>query len=230
MALIYFVEDNRHILSDGIEWLQHHDFQVAGADSAEQLDHLLAEQIPDLVILDWMLPSEDGLSIAQRLRSSEHTQHIGIIFLTAKSTIDDRIAGLDQADAYLTKPFDYRELLATINAVLRRVSHTQAEQAELWTVFSNKRMIQAPDGRQIPITERENLILQILSNAHNRIISFKELVSALDEDPMQFEKSRLEMSLSRLRTKLATGDGINDNPIRCYRQKGYQLMLNVVIQ
>ncbi|WP_421848177.1 response regulator transcription factor [Marinomonas sp.] len=225
MARIYFVEDNEYLLSDGLLWLKSEGYDAKGVSSAEEFYALMSEQKPDLVLLDWNLPEEDGLSIANKLKNTPETHDILIIFVTSRNTINDKLSGLDRADAYLTKPFDYRELLAMIRALLRRtaIHRSQLGNPVLAYVPSQKN-IRMPNGEEIDITEKENIILQVLLSNPNDIVSHKLIAEALNEPMSFYEKNRTEALVSRLRNKLKTGE---DNPIRSFRNKGYQLMIKI---
>ena len=119
-ALIAIVEDDDEIRRLVIGLLAREGYQIAEAQNGVDLDAILAGNIPDLIILDLMLPGEDGLSICRRLRS--HGGAVPILMLTAKSDAIDRVVGLEMgADDYLTKPFNPRELVARVRALLRRV-------------------------------------------------------------------------------------------------------------
>src|SRR5262245_27202174 len=126
-TLILLVEDDEGIRRLVRDLLAREGFGVEVAENAVALDQLLARKRPDLVILDLMLPGEDGLSICRRLRSRGG---VPILMLTAKSDPVDRVVGLEMgADDYVTKPFDPRELLARVRALLRRARrHGDAEQ------------------------------------------------------------------------------------------------------
>ncbi len=103
-------------------------FEVLEAEDAQQAHHLIVDERPSLVLLDWMLPGISGLELARRLKRDESTQEIPVIILTAKGEEDNKIQGLESgADDYITKPFSTRELLSRIKAVLRRSSHRAAE-------------------------------------------------------------------------------------------------------
>ena len=116
---IYVIDDDPGIRELVAEYLSHQGYAVETAEDAAALDRLLAARLPDLLVLDWMMPGEDGLSIARRLRAQPGFPPI--IMLSAKGEDIDRIIGLEVgADDYLPKPFNPRELLARIRAVLRR--------------------------------------------------------------------------------------------------------------
>ena len=104
------------------------DFDVLEAENAQRGHEIIVDERPDLVLLDWMLPSVTGIELARRLKRDETTNEIPIIMLTAKSEEDNKIQGLDVgADDYITKPFSTRELISRIKAVLRRASSTAAD-------------------------------------------------------------------------------------------------------
>src|SRR5690625_2962685 len=104
-------------------------FEVQLADTAEQAQSLIKEALPDLILLDWMLPGIQGIQYAKELRAESRTRQIPIIMLTAKGAEEDRVSGLEAgADDYITKPFSPKELRARINAVLRRVAPPLAEE------------------------------------------------------------------------------------------------------
>ncbi|MEP4524227.1 MAG: response regulator, partial [Alloalcanivorax venustensis] len=106
------------------------DFDVLEADNAQRAHEYIVDERPDLVLLDWMLPSVSGIELARRLKREDATAEVPIIMLTAKSEEDNKIQGLDVgADDYITKPFSTRELISRIKAVLRRTSVVAAEKA-----------------------------------------------------------------------------------------------------
>ena len=225
MTRIYFVEDNPLLLNNGLLWLKNEGYEAHGATSAKELARLMDNDTPDLVILDWNLPYEDGLSIATRLRDTPETQNILIIFLTSRNSIDDKLAGLEEADAYITKPFDYRELLATIRALLRRSNNQEmTQEPNTWLLKASQSLIRSPDNLELEITEKENIVIQLFIQHPNKIISPRMISEACHEDFSIFDKNRIEVLISRLRNKLKT---CNDNPIRSFRNKGYQLMIKV---
>jgi two-component system phosphate regulon response regulator PhoB len=132
-AKILIVEDEPAI-SEMIEVaLVRANFEVIKADDAEEAMRLLGDVLPELVLLDWMLPGASGMEFARRIKKEELTSHIPIIMLTAKGSESDKINGLDAgADDYITKPFSPRELIARIKAVLRRTSpQTESEKIEV---------------------------------------------------------------------------------------------------
>lgn len=226
MNCIYFVEDNPYLLDDGLLWLKHEGLEAHGAKSADEFETLINKKVPDLILLDWNLPGKDGLSIAKKLRSNVQTKDVYIIFVTARNAIDDRVVGLDLADAYITKPFDYRELLATIQAFLRRPITRLLNVNSNWQYLPLQHRITAPNGENFRLTEKENLILKLFSEHPNKIITPKMIHLAFQESLYIYEKNRIEVIISRLRAKLKIDE---NNPIRSFRNKGYQLSIELEI-
>jgi len=120
-ATVLIVEDEPAILELITVNLEHAGFETLRATSAEEAGRLLGDILPDLVLLDWMLPGQSGLALARRLRGDARTREMPLIFLTARADEPDKIAGLEAgADDYITKPFSTKELVARIRSVLRR--------------------------------------------------------------------------------------------------------------
>ena len=121
MALIYAVEDDKNILEIEMFALKNSGYQVEGFESAREFYKKTEERLPDLVLLDIMLPDESGLEIVGKLRRRPETKKLPIIMVTAKTSEIDKVKGLDMgADDYLTKPFGVMELIARVKAILRR--------------------------------------------------------------------------------------------------------------
>src|SRR5690349_5292719 len=121
MASVLVVEDDRAIQELLVQWLARSGYAVTQAYSAEEAIDAIHQELPDVVILDWMLPRMSGLALAKQLRAQKRTRALPIIILTARGEEPDKLAGLEHgADDYVTKPFSPKELLARIKAVLRR--------------------------------------------------------------------------------------------------------------
>ena len=118
---IYYVEDDTSIRELVLYALKTADFQVMGFENAATFYQQIKKQLPDLILLDIMLPDEDGISILKKLKSSTDTESIPVIMMTAKSAEYDKVLGLDSgADDYITKPFGVMELISRVKAVIRR--------------------------------------------------------------------------------------------------------------
>lgn len=222
---ILIVEDDqetRHLIA---RYLREHSFSVGLASNGREMDRYLSQNRVDLIVLDLMLPGEDGLSLCRRLRVDQSTP---IIFLTAKSDEVDRILGLEMgADDYLAKPFSPRELLARINAVLRRqaagwaTSHgstTKRLKFEGWIIDFRMRELRDPEGAQIPLTSAEFDLLQAFCERHGRILSRESLLNTTGRPGGSFGRS-VDVLVSRLRGKLDRTEGTS--MIRTVRTGGY---------
>ena len=160
--MIYLLEDDESIRKLVIYALQSQDFDAAGFEKPSEFWHAMGRRLPELVLLDVMLPEEDGLSVLKKLRSASATAAIPVIMLTAKNTEFDRVMGLDcGADDFVSKPFGMMELLARVRAVLRRTEKSAPEQQ--WQVgplqvYPRRRQVQV-NGREVMLTYKEFEIL-----------------------------------------------------------------------
>jgi two-component system OmpR family response regulator/two-component system phosphate regulon response regulator OmpR len=224
--LIYVTDDDPGIRELVAEYLIAQGYAVETAGDAVTLDGLLATKRPDLVVLDWMMPGEDGLSIARRLRAQPGFPPI--IMLSAKGEDIDRIIGLEVgADDYLPKPFNPRELLARIRAVLRRgvapapASADAARRVNFgpFSVNLDARTL-SRDGTEIALTGGEYELLEIFVSHANRALSRDWLMDQLrgfERDP--FDRS-IDVRVNRLRKKIED-DPANPAYIRTQRGQGY---------
>ncbi|MBT9566763.1 MAG: response regulator [Thiobacillus sp.] len=224
---IYVTDDDPGIRDLVAEYLSGQGYDVDTAEDAGSLDKLLARQLPDLLVLDWMMPGEDGLSIARRLRAQPGFPPI--IMLSAKGEDIDRIIGLEVgADDYLPKPFNPRELLARIRAVLRRgnavVTADAADTVKRvqfgpFSVNLDARTLMRGDA-EIMLTTGEYELLEIFVTHANRALSRDWLMDQLrgfERDP--FDRS-IDVRVNRLRKKIED-DPANPAYIRTQRGQGY---------
>ncbi len=225
--VIYVTDDDRGIRELVAEYLTGQGYAVETAEDAASLDRLLAARLPDLLVLDWMMPGEDGLSVARRLRAQPGFPPI--IMLSAKGEDIDRIIGLEVgADDYLPKPFNPRELLARIRAVMRRHGGAAAPVAAGTTRLLHFGPFSANldtrtlsrDGAEIPLTSGEYELLEIFVTHANRALSRDWLMDQLrgfERDP--FDRS-IDVRVNRLRKKIED-DPANPAYIRTQRGQGY---------
>jgi DNA-binding response OmpR family regulator len=227
-GIIYVTDDDPGIRELVAEYLTSQGYAVETAEDAISLDRLLATRLPDLLVLDWMMPGEDGLSIARRLRAQPGFPPI--IMLSAKGEDIDRIIGLEVgADDYLPKPFNPRELLARIRAVLRRqgggtpaaVGADTAKRVQFgpFNVNLDARTL-SRDGAEIMLTSGEYELLEIFVTHANRALSRDWLMDQLrgfERDP--FDRS-IDVRVNRLRKKIED-DPANPAYIRTQRGQGY---------
>ena len=169
-------------------------------------------------MLDLGLPVEDGLVIAHRLRQQQ--PGLGIVILTARGSLDDRLAGLEEgADAYLVKPIDMRELVATLHSVRRRQT-AAASPSEAWSLTPDTLSIRSPAGDAIALTATEMDLLKCLAAAAPEPVSREALAAAMGHPEPDFDYRRLEVAFSRLRKKIETATA-GESPIRAARGRGY---------
>lgn len=225
-AHILVVDDDpgiREVLGD---YLEQHGYRVTGVGSAAQLDRALAGGRPDLIVLDLMMPGEDGLSVCRRLSGKVAP----IIMLSAMGEDADRIVGLELgADDYLAKPCNPRELLARIRAVLRRPRATAESDAPAlrfagWRLDLVRRELTRPDGAVVPLTGGEFNLLRTLAEGAGRVFSRDQLLEkARGADADIFDRA-MDVQISRLRKKLDDGGG---ELISTLRGEGYRLNARV---
>ncbi len=225
---ILVVDDDREIRDLTSRFLRKHGFRVDDAANGREMDARLADGRFDLIVLDLMMPGEDGLSICRRLRADSG---IPIIMLTALGEETDRIVGLEMgADDYLPKPFNPRELLARIKAVLRRgggdptdvpASATGRTLAfEGWRIDLARRELTAPDGALVALTAGEYDLLVAFAERPQRVLSRDQLLDLTrGRDAGPFDRS-VDVQLSRLRRKIET-DPKDPVLIKTVRGGGY---------
>lgn len=223
-AAILIVEDEPAILELVAVNLEHAGYKTLRARSAEEASRMLGEVLPDLVLLDWMLPGQSGLALARRLRSEARTRELPIIFLTARADEPDKVAGLEAgADDYVTKPFSTKELVARVRAVLRRRKpqrgDTPVELAGLRLDPAAHRI--SGHGQALALGPAEFRLLHYLMTHPNRVYSRSQLLDEVWGDHVFIEERTVDVHIRRLRQALApTG---HDTLIETVRGSGYAL-------
>lgn len=226
MIRVHLLEDHDGLREDTTFALNAEGLLTKGAANGDEFSILCARELPDVAVIDRMLPGEDGLVIARRLRPPLVTKRIGIVFLTSLGALDDRLAGLDFGDAYLVKPIDMRELAAVIRSVYRRINFTTDNRKQgVWRLQPRRLELVSPQGSVIPLSFKETRVLVTLAAANAKMVSIRKLVDAVEEDWLLYEKNRLELLLSRLRQKIRGTNELLINPIKSVRNEGYQLTL-----
>ena len=222
-ATVLVVEDEPSIQELIAASLQRAGHVVLRADSAEDAGRLVGETLPDVVLLDWMLPGMSGIQYARRLRSEERTQDLPIIMLTARSEEHDKVAGLEAgADDYLTKPFSPRELLARIKAVLRRRAPQMTEDC---VEVEGLRMDPVThrvtgNGQALDLGPTEFRLLHFFMTHAERVHSRAQLLDQVWGDHIFVEERTVDVHIRRLRVSLEqTG---HDRLIQTVRGTGYR--------
>jgi len=230
---LLLVEDDRDIRGLLVDFLGAEGYSVEAVASGAMMDRALIRGMPDLVILDIMLPGEDGLSICRRLRTRSR---VPILMLTAKHGDIDRIVGLEiGADDYLGKPFNPRELLARIRALLRRSSGTLATDvperrrrrfAGLLADL-DARFVEDGNGQRVNLTTAEFDLLTCFLERPGRVLSRDQLLERMHGRPGDPFDRTVDVTISRLRAKLAQRLLASEQPITTVRNVGYLFSADV---
>jgi two-component system OmpR family response regulator len=226
---ILVVDDDAETRSLLREYLQKQGYRVTTAADGKALRKALETTGPDLVVLDLMLPGEDGLQLCRDLRTRSN---LPVIMLTARGEETDRIVGLEMgADDYLAKPFNPRELLARIKSVLRRArslpGNLEPEAVRSfrfagWTLDVATRDLTAPEGTVVPLSGTEFKLLRILLAHPNRVLSRDQLIDfMISRDAGPFDRA-IDVQVSRLRQRLRD-DAREPRIIKTVRGEGYVL-------
>jgi two-component system phosphate regulon response regulator PhoB len=232
---ILIVEDEPSIAELIAVNLSHAGFLPVRAFQTEQASQLMKEVLPDLVVLDWMLPGKSGVQFAKELRANERTKDIPIILLTARSEEMDKIAGLEAgADDYLTKPFSPKELVARIRAVLRRRSPQLADEVvqinnlRLDPVSHRVLATNGVDEVSLDLGPTEFRLLHFFMTHPERVHSRGQLLDKVWGDHVFVEERTVDVHIKRLRAALAPSNC--HNLIETVRGSGYRLTKTPVAQ
>ena len=223
-ATILVVEDEPQVQELVAVNLEHAGHRVLRAASAEEAEAVIRAELPDVLVLDWMLPGESGLALARRLRSAERTQKLPILMLTARAMEQDKLSGLEAgADDYITKPFSPKELAARIKAVLRRLA---AELAGDVVQVGGLRLDPgahrvAADGEPVVLGPTEFRLLHFLMTHPERVYSRAQLLDRVWGDHVFIEERTVDVHIRRLRKGLAPSG--YDRLIDTVRGSGYVL-------
>jgi two-component system phosphate regulon response regulator PhoB len=207
--------------------LRHAGYEVTIARDADQAQAAVDGVLPDLVVLDWMLPGRSGLELARRWRSQQRTRELPIILLTARAAEGDKVAGLDVgADDYITKPFSVNELLARIRAVLRRKApealDAAVEVGALRLDPATHRVSHA--GREIKVGPTEFRLLHFMMSHPERVHSRSHLLDRVWGDHVFIEERTVDVHIKRLREALQPAQCAH--MIETVRGAGYRLTLH----
>ena len=225
-AHIVVVDDDQDVRETVAEYLRRNGFAVTEADGGKALREVMASRPIDLAVLDINMPGDDGLTLAREIRSSGEA---GIIMLTANNDDLDKIVGLEiGADDYMTKPYNPRELLARVKAVLRRArsgdggSATLGREVQMGRCRLNldERKLFEPDGDEVPLTAMEFDLLRTFAENPRRVLSRDQLLDLAHSKEMEpFDRS-IDTRITRIRRKIEPDPGKPDC-IRTVRGAGY---------
>ena len=224
--MIYLLEDDESIRKLVIYALESQGFEAAGFAAPSAFWKAMGKELPELILLDIMLPEEDGLSVLKKLRSSGATKKMPVIMLTAKNTEYDRVIGLDNgADDFISKPFGMMELVARIRAVLRRTDQDAAPQeyrVGLLYVCPAKHLVQV-DGKEVVLTYKEFELLCLLLENQGMVLTRNILMYKVWGAEQDRENRTLDVHIRTLRSKL----GPAGEYIETVRGIGYRMRDNL---
>lgn len=207
--------------------LESEGYETATANDGDEAMLLLDERVPDLILLDWMLPKLSGIEICRRVRSRQETANLPIIMLTAKTEEADRVRGLETgADDYVTKPFSTNELMARVRAVLRRIRPALMEDMIKIGDISIDRTTHSVwrAEKEIHLGPTEFRLLEYFAQHPGRVFSREQLLDGVWGSDVYVEARTVDVHIGRLRKALMVHGG--DNPIRTVRSAGYSLRQN----
>lgn len=222
--VIYYVEDDNSIRELVVYALKTSGFQVMGFENAALFYQQMKEQLPDLILLDIMLPDEDGVSILKNLRNERDTAQIPVIMMTAKSSEYDKVLGLDSgADDYITKPFGVMELISRVKAVIRRSSRNAGEPGEAivigdLTLDEQKHEVYVK-GEPVSLTFKEFELLCYLMKNRSLVLSRDKILNTIWNYEYEGESRTVDVHIGSLRQKLGSCGDL----IKTVRGIGYKI-------
>lgn len=222
MALIYVVEDNKNISEIESFALKNSGHHVVECSCAKEFHKKVQEKKPDLILLDIMLPDEDGLEILTKLRAVPETRKIPVILVTAKTSEIDKVKGFDLgADDYLTKPFGVMELISRVKALLRRAGGMEEEKfLRIGALFiDDEKHVAYVDDKHIELTYKEYELLKYLVINQGIVLSRDNIMEKIWSADYEGESRTLDVHIKTLRQKLGTAGSY----IKTVRNVGYFL-------
>ena len=219
MPLIYIVEDDENIREIETIALKNSNYMVSAFEKAKDFYKKLDDIIPDLVLLDVMLPDESGYDIVKKLRKNSATKRLPIIMVTAKTAEMDMIKGLDDgADDYIRKPFSIMELITRVKALLRRTESEEIKFLQLGNItLDHERHIVQVDGNVVELTFKEYELLRLLMTNPSVVLSREVIRRHVWGTEFEGESRTVDMHVKTLRQKL----GDTGSRIRTVRNVGY---------
>lgn len=219
MALIYIVEDDESIREIETIALKNSNYIVSAFENAKEFYKKLDELVPDLILLDVMLPDESGYDIVRKLRKRPATQDIPIIMVTAKTTEMDMIKGLDGgADDYIKKPFSIMELITRVKALLRRTAKEEPKLLKLDVlVIDHERHVVTVNNEPVDLTYKEYELLRLLMGSQGIVMTREVIMRSVWDTDFEGETRTVDMHIKTLRHKL----GDYGSRIKTVRNVGY---------
>lgn len=226
MQRIYVAEDEENIRELIAYSLEAFGYKVNTFEDGQELLHACEREMPDLVILDWMMPKLDGLATLEVLRSNGKTSHLPVIILTAKTAETDKVRGLDYgADDYVTKPFGVLELKSRVSALLRRVNRVEEKDTDLLEFDDIEMYIKKHEvfvkGKKVNLSNKEYELLKLLLLAQGDVVEREHILHSVWGYDFIGETRTLDMHMKTLRSKIDFGQ--QDSQIETIRGVGYKL-------
>ena len=222
MSLIYILEDDKNIQEIESFAIKGNGYDVCAFDDAQAFDRGMQERKPDLLLLDVMLPGEDGLSVLKRLRSDNDTKELPVILVTAKDSEIDTVRGLDLgADDYITKPFGVMELMSRIKAIMRRVKPTSDDVVLKYKniYLDQDRRICLVDEENVELTFKEYELLRLFLSNLGIVLTREAIMDTVWGMDFAGESRTVDMHIKTLRRKLKEAGSL----IITVRNVGYKL-------
>lgn len=224
--MIYIVEDDIEVREMETYALKSSGFDVMAFECGKVMDEQVKTRVPDLFILDIMLPGEDGLNILKRLRVQENTKDIPVIMLTAKGAELDKVKGLDLgADDYIAKPFGVLEFISRVRAVLRRSERSSSENAEALNLalggvtLDDQRRSVTVGGIAVELTFKEYELLKLLMSRPGTVFSRQQILEKIWGVDFDMDTRTVDMHIKTLRQKL----GVQGSIVQTVRNVGYKV-------
>ncbi len=222
MPLIYILEDDKNIQEIESYAIKGNGYEVRAFDDAQAFDRGMQEIKPDLLLLDIMLPGEDGLSVLKRLRADNDTKELPIILVTAKDSEIDTVKGLDLgADDYITKPFGVMELMSRIKAIMRRIRPTSDDVVLKYKniYLDQDRRIWLVDEESVELTFKEYELLRLFLSNLGIVLTREMIMETVWGTDFTGESRTVDMHIKTLRKKLKEAGSL----IITVRNVGYKL-------
>ncbi len=216
--------DDEHAIREMIGMALEKDYHCLEASDAHKAEAILAQQLPDLILLDWMMPGISGLQYIKNLRRNEKTASIPIIMLTAKTEEENMLESLDSgADDYLSKPFSTEELKARIRALLRRTSNTHSNEVLNFSnlMLDNTSHRVVSNGKTVSLGPTEYNLLAFFMRSPERVYSREQLLNRVWGESVYVEERTVDVHIRRLRKALEPSN--NQDLIQTVRGAGYRL-------
>ena len=231
--MIYFVEDDADIRKLVCYALKKEGYDICGFGLPSEFWDEIKKEIPQLILLDIMLPEEDGLSILSKLKKEMELQNIPVIMITAKVSEFDKVTGLDMgADDYISKPFGMTEMISRVRAVMRRYEKTKSDKSETDKEYNIGDLYVNPAkhvvkvcGDEVVLSFKEYSLLIVLLEAHGNVVTRDDLFSRVWGENY-YETRTLDVHIRKLRVKLGTSGEL----IQTVKNVGYKIGGNVDVQ